>query len=79
MNRWNRSFLTLQIGQISGGWSRAQRYPHTVQRQTGKDRDGNGPVETVGTVLFSLRSDLEGLRSGTGGACFFPPAISSFT
>jgi hypothetical protein len=31
-----RSFLALQIGQTPGGFSRAQRYPQTLQRQTGR-------------------------------------------
>ena len=35
----NRSFLALQIGQTSGGCSRAQRYPQTLQRQMGNGSD----------------------------------------
>lgn len=34
--RSNLSFFALQIGQTSGGSSLAQRYPHTLQRQTGR-------------------------------------------
>ena len=54
------------MGQIPGGCSRAQRYPQTVQRQTGSDSEGNGAVERGGTAFFLPRSDRGGRRSGTG-------------
>jgi hypothetical protein len=79
INRSNRSFFALQTGQISGGWSRAQRYPQTAQRHTGNERVNTGAVDTVCTGRFLPRSDLGGLRSGTGAECSFPSATGSFT
>jgi len=35
INFSKRSWVALQIGQISGGDSRAQRYPQTLHRQRG--------------------------------------------
>lgn len=86
MKRSNRSFEALQIGHASGGCSRAQRYPHTLHRQTGngrerdgRERDGSDPVCTDRTVFLFPRLDRGGLRSGTGAASFAPFAMDSFT
>lgn len=38
INRSNLSFFALHTGQISGGSSLAQRYPHTLHRHTGFDK-----------------------------------------
>ena len=66
MNRSNRSFVALQIGQIPGGCSRAQRYPQTLQRQTGNgSEEPTRPVTCLSTIPF-FRSPREGLRSGIG-------------
>lgn len=78
-NRSNRSFVTLQIGQIPGGCSRAQRYPQTLQRQMGRGNTSAGVVETSGTTPPFFRTDRGGRRSGTGATGFSPLAIGSLT
>ena len=67
------------MGQISGGCSRAQRYPQTLQRQTGRGKTGSAVVETVLTIRVFPRSERGGRRSGTGTTFCFPRAIASFT
>jgi len=46
-------FLALQIGQISGGFSRAQRYPQTLHRQTGRGKLERFAEAIFTTFLFS--------------------------
>ena len=78
INRSNRSFPALQIGQISGACSRAQRYPQTEQRQTGNGRE----LDITGYVCIRpvfTRSDRGGRRSGTGPESFFPFTTVSLT
>lgn len=79
INRSNRSFVTLQIGQIPGGDGRAQRYPQTVQRQTGKGNTGLDVVLIVCMAFKVLRSDRGGRRSGIGLVVSFPEATSALT
>jgi hypothetical protein len=38
MNLSNLSFLALQMGHISGGLSRAHKYPYTLRLKIGKGR-----------------------------------------
>lgn len=61
----NRSFFALQIGQTSGGASRAARYPQTLHLHTGY---GRFPGFCVIDASFVLRSVRDGLRSGMAGA-----------
>ena len=77
-NLSNRSFEALQIGHIPGGCSRAQRYPQTLQRQTGSGKTGTDVVETILTTRVFPRSDRGGRRSGMGATFCFPVAIASF-
>ena len=74
MNFWNLSPETLHIGQISGGLSRAHKYPQTLQRHTGFESS----VEILNPVLafiFSLSSG-DGLLSGMDFNSFSPFKIS---
>ena len=79
MNRSNRSLVTLQIGQISGGCSRAQRYPQTPQRHTGNRNDPAGETGIARIAVFSPRSARGGRRSGTGASNDLPIAIALVT
>lgn len=69
-----RSRFALQIGQTSGGCSRAQRYPQTLQRQMGKGRDF-API-AAGRAKAAFLSSGEGLRSGIEEGVFFPSMAS---
>ena len=74
MNFSNLSPETLHIGQISGGLSRAHKYPQTLQRQTGFDSS----VEILNpkfALIFSLSSG-DGLLSGIDCNSFSPLKIS---
>jgi len=73
--RSKRSFLALQIGQISGGFSRAQRYPQTLHRQTGKGKLERFAEAIFTTFLFSGG----GRRSGIDDISCFPLATASAT
>src|SRR5208283_2074344 len=78
-NRSNRSFVALQIGQIPGGCSRAQRYPQTLHRQIGWEKAGETAVPVIrNTGPFPLW-ERGGRRSGTGATFWLPWAIASFT
>ena len=79
IKRSNRSFLTLQMGQIPGGCSRAQRYPQTVQRQTGNGSGLTWPGERGCSSALFTSFGSRGTSSGTGTACVFPPAMASLT
>ena len=70
----NRSFLALQIGHTSGGCSRAQRYPQTLQRQMGNGRDFTPTA--AGRAKAAFLSSDEGLRSGIEDIIFFPSRTS---
>ncbi len=63
LDRSNRSAFALQIGQIGGGSSLAQRYPQTVHLQTGIAPD----------VPFSLGRCIPSF----GALVFFSPAASA--
>ncbi len=77
MNLSKRSFLALQIGHISGGPSRAQRYPQTLHLQTGR---GSPFKFTSGGSGFNLDFSLpDGLLSGTGLNGCFPEATAPDT
>jgi hypothetical protein len=77
MNRSNRSFLTLQMGQISGGPSLAHRYPQTLHLQTGYGSE-TGPVRETFWLSWSL-SSRGGRRSGIERVPFSPLATASET
>jgi len=51
----NLSLVALQIGQIPGGCSRAQRYPQILQRQTGREKIGLSVVEATRTGAGGVR------------------------
>jgi hypothetical protein len=78
-NLSNRSFVALHIGHIPGGCSRAQRYPQTLQRQTGRGKIGFSVVEATLTGAAFPRWDRGGRRSGMGATFCLPVAIASFT
>jgi len=78
-NLSNRSFVALHIGQIPGGWSRAQRYPQTLQRQTGRGKTGIAVVEATLIDAVLPLWERGGRRSGTGATFCLPVAIAALT
>ena len=74
MNFSNLSPETLHIGQISGGLSRAHKYPQTLQRHTGFESS----VENLNPVLafISSLSSGDGLLSGMDCNFFSPLKIT---
>ena len=66
MKSLKRSFSTLQMGQVSGGCSLAQRYPHTLHRQTGNNRPAfpSGKLSSLEVVLSLSRIWAGSRRSG---------------
>jgi hypothetical protein len=69
MKRSKRSFFALQIGQISGGLSRAHKYPQTLQRQTGAESD---EILNSDFIVCFFLSFFSGRRSGIGDIFCFP-------
>jgi len=78
MNFSKRSFFALQMGQISGACSRAQRYPHTLQRHTGRLNRGDNS-DSPETLLFKALASSGGRRSGIGLTSSIPLNILSET
>ncbi len=74
MNFSNLSLETLHIGHISGGLSLAQRYPQTLQRQTGFESSVD-ILNPISFFIFSLSSG-DGLLSGMDCNFFSPLNIS---
>jgi hypothetical protein len=71
IKRSKRSFSALQMGHNSGGSSRAQRYPHTLQRHTGWE----SLLLSISTVDFSaifFFTSGGGLLSGMEPMFFWP-------
>jgi hypothetical protein len=67
----------LQIGQISGGPSRAHKYPQTLHLHTGK---GSGWRSLpAGTVAILFLSSAERRLSGIGPIFLAPEATASET
>jgi hypothetical protein len=77
IKRSKRSLFTLQIGHISGGFSRAHRYPQTLHRHTGKD-SVLGKLLSGFAVIFN-RSSLEGRLSGIVWMFCFLAATAALT
>lgn len=71
INLSNRSFFTLQMGHTSGACSRAHRYPHTLQRQT-----GSGSLKAVPFFCPAIPGEALPLRSGMRPSFFFPCTMS---
>jgi len=62
------------MGQISGGSSRAHKYPQTLHLHTGIEEDDKIPV--VDSIFSFSRSSGEGLLSGIGLNFLLPLNIS---
>jgi hypothetical protein len=73
--RSKRSFFALQMGQTSGGFSRAQRYPQTLHRHTGKGKLDKLAFSAFTFFLFSGG----GRRSWIDDISCFPLATASAT
>jgi hypothetical protein len=69
IKRSNLSFVALHIGHISGGASLAHKYPQTLHRQTGYDKDSTGPGSDLGLIFLCSTG---GRRSGIAETCLVP-------